>query len=100
VAHSAERAIALASQWQPQVLISDIAMPEVSGYELAGRICQLPDIPRPILIALTGYGQESDRQAALAAGFEEHLTKPIGIPTLQALLERVTKRLSALVAVS
>jgi CheY-like chemotaxis protein len=100
IAHSAETAIALASQWQPQVLISDIAMPEVSGYELAERLCGLSNIPRPMLIALTGYGQESDRQAALAAGFDEHLTKPIGMPTLQELLERVTKRMNSLPAAS
>lgn len=96
IAHSAETALALTSQWQPQVLISDIAMPEVSGYELAERICRLSNIPRPMLIALTGYGQESDRQAALAAGFEEHLTKPIGMPALQSLLERVAKRLGSI----
>lgn len=100
IAHSAETAIALTAQWQPHVLISDIAMPEMSGYELAERICGLSNIPRPMLIALTGYGQESDRQAALAAGFEEHLTKPIGMPTLQSLLERVTKRMNSLRAAS
>jgi signal transduction histidine kinase/ActR/RegA family two-component response regulator len=96
IAHSAETALAVFSQWQPQVVISDIAMPQVSGYELAERICRLSAVPRPMLIALTGYGQESDRQAALAAGFEEHLTKPIGMPVLQALLERLSKRLHAL----
>ena len=96
IAHSAETALAIADHWHPQVLISDIAMPEVSGYELAERIRNSPSIPRPILIALTGYGQESDRQAALTAGFEEHLTKPIGLSTLQELMERIGKRLKPL----
>ncbi len=90
VASSAEEALPIVKQWKPQVVISDIAMPKVSGHELAEQICQMRLVPHPILIALTGYGQESDRQAALAAGFEEHLTKPIGFSTLQAVLARIT----------
>ncbi len=95
IASSAEAALAIVKQWEPQVVISDIAMPEVSGHELAEQICRLQLMPRPILIALTGYGQESDRQAALAAGFEEHLTKPIGFSSLQSLLSRLAKRLNS-----
>jgi signal transduction histidine kinase/ActR/RegA family two-component response regulator len=96
VASSAEEALPIVKQWKPQVVISDIAMPKVSGHELAEQICRMHLVPHPILIALTGYGQESDRQAALAAGFEEHLTKPIGFSTLRALLTRIGPRLHSL----
>ena len=50
----------------------------------------MPLPEQPMLIALTGYGQESDRREALLAGFDRHLTKPIGFPELQELLKSVT----------
>jgi CheY-like chemotaxis protein len=70
----------------PDMVISDVAMPGMSGHDLARHIRSL-DLPRqPFLVAVTGYGQESDRQAALAAGFDKHLTKPVGVATLEQLL--------------
>jgi CheY-like chemotaxis protein/anti-sigma regulatory factor (Ser/Thr protein kinase) len=70
----------------PDIVISDVAMPGMSGYDLAREIRRL-DLPyRPYLVAVTGYGQESDRQEALAAGFDKHLTKPVGVATLEQLL--------------
>jgi signal transduction histidine kinase len=70
----------------PDIVISDVAMPGMSGYDLAREIRRL-DLPqRPYLVAVTGYGQESDRQEALAAGFDKHLTKPVGVGTLEQLL--------------
>jgi CheY-like chemotaxis protein len=70
----------------PDMVISDVAMPGMSGYDLARRIRGL-DLPKqPYLVAVTGYGQESDRQEALAAGFDKHLTKPVGVGTLAQLV--------------
>jgi signal transduction histidine kinase len=70
----------------PDIVISDVAMPGMSGYDLARRVREL-DLPRrPFLVAITGYGQESDKQEALAAGFDLHLTKPVGVSTLEQLL--------------
>jgi signal transduction histidine kinase len=86
VESSAAAALAAVPDYQPEIVISDIAMPELSGYQLARKIRDLPEIPQPVLVALTGYGQESDRQEALAAGFDRHLTKPIGLPELERLL--------------
>lgn len=77
--------------FQPDILISDIAMPEESGYDLAERVKSLPLSKKPIMIALTGYGQESDRQEAIAAGFDLHLTKPIGLPALKKLLAMLSR---------
>jgi signal transduction histidine kinase len=76
----------------PDIVISDIAMPGMSGYELAQQIRALPNLPQPVLIAVTGYGQESDRQRAHAAGFDYHLTKPVGLPDLQQLLASLPPR--------
>ncbi len=70
----------------PDIVISDVAMPGMSGYDLARHIRTLQLPRRPYLVAVTGYGQESDRQAALAAGFDKHLTKPVGVGTLEQLL--------------
>jgi signal transduction histidine kinase/ActR/RegA family two-component response regulator len=98
VAHTASEALGIAPQFLPDLVISDIAMPGVSGYELATEL-QALSLPRPpVLVALTGYGQESDRQESLAAGFHQHLTKPIGITGLEHLLASVESMRAARVA--
>jgi CheY-like chemotaxis protein len=85
-ADSAVAALDQLPSFGPDFVISDIAMPGMSGYDLARRIREL-DLPkRPYLVAITGYGQESDRQEALVAGFDKHLTKPVGVATLEDLL--------------
>ena len=86
VTHMAREALELIPKFQPQVVISDISMPGMTGYELAQRIRQQTLSLQPVLIAHTGYGQESDRLEALTAGFDLHLTKPIGLPALRKLL--------------
>jgi PAS domain S-box-containing protein len=66
----------------------DIGLPGIDGYEVARRIRMIPNAKTMTLVALTGYGQETDKQRALSAGFDEHLTKPVKIELLQALLNR------------
>jgi signal transduction histidine kinase len=90
VANSAAEALGHFPQFTPQVVISDVAMPQMSGHELARSIRRMPLNPQPTLIALTGYGQESDRREAMLAGFDRHLTKPIGFPELQELLQSLS----------
>jgi signal transduction histidine kinase len=85
-ASSATAALEFAPHFAPEVIISDIAMPGLSGYDLARQIRAMADLPQPTLIALTGYGQESDRQQSYDAGFDYHLTKPVGLPALERLL--------------
>ncbi len=70
------------------VALVDIGLPAIDGYEVARRIRMLPNAKTMTLVALTGYGQETDKQRALSAGFDEHLTKPVKIERLQALLNR------------
>lgn len=91
--HNAVEALREMPTLMPEIVISDIAMPGMSGYELAQQIRALPNLPQPVLIAVTGYGQESDRQHARAAGFDYHLTKPVGLANLEQLFAKLPVRL-------
>ena len=84
VASSAHAALALLPTFSPEVALLDIALPEMDGYELARRIAISQTGCR--LIALTGYGSESDRQRARNAGFAAHLTKPVRIAAIIAAI--------------
>jgi CheY-like chemotaxis protein len=64
----------------------------MSGYEVAQRIRQNPQLNDVFLVALTGYGRPADRQAALDAGFDRHITKPVAIQVLANLLAEVGTR--------
>ncbi|MBK7862625.1 MAG: response regulator [Archangiaceae bacterium] len=86
VAHHAEAALALLEKATADVGVLDIGLPGMSGYELAGRVKQ--KWPGMRLIALTGYGQSSDRERALEAGFDAHLVKPIAVEKLEELIAR------------
>jgi PAS domain S-box-containing protein len=70
----------------PDVIFSDIGMPDVDGYELARRIHRTLQAETPYLVALTGYGQESDKLRAKEAGFHQHLVKPVSLAALEQLL--------------
>lgn len=79
-------ALELACEFRPEVALLDIGLPEMSGYELARRLRELPGLETLFLVALTGYGREEDRRAAQDAGFNLHLVKPIDAERLQSLL--------------
>ena len=76
-----------ASAAPPDIALVDIGLPGIDGYEVARRLRADPAMHGVRLIALTGYGQHSDQQRALAAGFDAHLVKPVDIARLMALLE-------------
>jgi PAS domain S-box-containing protein len=90
--HDANAALDEALKDRPDVVISDIAMPEVDGYELARRIRRQPELRGLVLVALTGYGQESDRRQSAEAGFDHHLVKPVSLQVLQDLLASLPQR--------
>ena len=77
VAHSGGGALEIAEQARPLAIILDIGMPDLTGYEVAQRIRLEPWGEHITLIALTGWGQETDRRRAQAAGFDHHCTKPV-----------------------
>lgn len=87
VAYGGEPALALVDEFAPDVGLLDIGLPGMSGYELAARLRgKLGQNLR--LVALTGYGQESDRQRALEAGFDAHLVKPVDTEVLDSLIRQ------------
>jgi CheY-like chemotaxis protein len=92
VANSGREAFELACRLQPDALLLDIGMPELNGYQLAQRIRATGWGRRAMLIAITGWGLEEDKRRALAAGFDEHLTKPFDPAGLEMLLQRAPAR--------
>jgi signal transduction histidine kinase/ActR/RegA family two-component response regulator len=86
----------LLSRQHFDVAVLDIGMPVIDGYELAAQIRTHMGDRAPWLIALTGYGQSSDREKALSSGFDEHMVKPIDLERLIQTLERLTLRPSPL----
>jgi two-component system CheB/CheR fusion protein len=89
VAESATRALERAQATQFDVVVSDIGMPEMNGYELARRLRELPGYSNVPLIAVTGFARYSDRAQALESGFNAHLSKPVNPTTLLDLIERL-----------
>ncbi|HEX5819746.1 MAG TPA: PAS domain-containing protein, partial [Gemmatimonadales bacterium] len=88
VAHDGAAALALADATEPDVLLLDIGMPGINGYELAAAVRARPWGGRAVLVALTGWGHEEDRRRSLAAGFEVHFTKPVDPSALRSVLRR------------
>lgn len=85
--HDAPAALEAALTFRPDVAVVDIGLPVMNGYELARRFRTEPALRRIRLVALTGYGQEQDRQQSAAAGFSAHLVKPVDVEELKAALE-------------
>ncbi len=86
VAFDAPAALAVVEDFRPDVMLIDIGLPVMDGYELARQLRANPQLASARLIAVTGYGQESDRQRAFAAGFNEHMVKPIDLARLEVML--------------
>jgi CheY-like chemotaxis protein len=86
VAHGGRAALSLAQTFRPDVAILDIGMPDLSGYEVAAQIRREPWGEAIVLIALTGWGRDDDRQRATSAGFDQHMTKPVNPEELEAFL--------------
>jgi signal transduction histidine kinase/ActR/RegA family two-component response regulator len=88
LAQDGVRALALASAFRPRTALLDIGLPGMDGYELARRLRELDPADGPLrLVAMTGYGQQSDRAESHAAGFDLHLVKPLDLERVVALFE-------------
>jgi CheY-like chemotaxis protein len=94
IAENGLDALKILQTYKPDVVFSDISMPVMSGHELARRIRERSDLDSVCLVAITGYGQPSDRETAYEAGFDRHLTKPVDFKSLQDLFDElaVSKR--------
>jgi PAS domain S-box-containing protein len=86
IARDGEEAVALAHEFRPEVLLLDIGMPKLNGYDACRRIRGEPWARDALIVALTGWGQESDRRRSRDAGFDHHLVKPVEIDALEAVL--------------
>jgi DNA-binding response OmpR family regulator len=91
IAYDGEEALDAEAKFTPEVVLLDIGMPKLSGYEVARRIRDRRGIA-VLIIAITGWGQEEDRQRAREAGFSYHFIKPVDFEMLLDLIERETPR--------
>jgi two-component system CheB/CheR fusion protein len=92
VAHDGYAALELAHAKEPRVLLVDIGLPGMDGYEVARRARKDPRLQGAILFALTGYGRDDDRKTALAAGFDGHLVKPVTVEALEEIVAQSASR--------
>jgi two-component system, sensor histidine kinase len=86
VAHDGRQGLDTFASFHPDAVILDVGMPEIDGYEVAQRIRSMNNGRKPLLIALSGWGQESDQRRSRAAGFDHHVVKPPDIKALRELL--------------
>ena len=85
-AENGEQGLRAAERLRPDIVLCDIGLPDIDGFEVARRIRARTDLAVSRLIALTGYGQAEDMRQAIKAGFDAHLTKPVNLDQLMALL--------------
>jgi signal transduction histidine kinase/DNA-binding response OmpR family regulator len=85
VYHDGPTAVAAADELKPEVVLLDIGLPEMNGFEVARRLRTHPDLTQTLLVAVTGYGQDQDLRRSREAGFDHHLVKPIDPATLQTI---------------
>jgi DNA-binding response OmpR family regulator len=88
VATTGEQAIDLADTWRPQIVLLDIGLPGMNGYQVAEAIRATDWGPGILLVAITGWGADADRARARQVGFDEYWTKPLELWRLIALLAR------------
>ncbi len=80
-------ALAMAAEHRPEIVLLDIGLPGMTGYEVAQRLRDVPGLERALLVAVTGYGQREDRRRTREAGFEHHLVKPVEPEKLRELID-------------
>jgi CheY-like chemotaxis protein len=84
--HDGLAAVEVAPRYRPDVVLLDIGLPGIDGYEVARRLRRRSELDGLLVVAVTGYGQEGDRQRAREAGFDHHLVKPVDLEILRRLL--------------
>ena len=88
-AHNGTSGILKARELQPDIIICDIGLPDMSGYEVAKLIRKDSVIQNTFMIALSGYAQHEDIEKSIEAGFNRHLGKPVSLDTLQLVLNDI-----------
>ncbi|WP_066336630.1 response regulator [Azohydromonas lata] len=86
--HDGAAALQAAPAWRPDIVLLDIGLPGLNGYEVARRLRADPALAGTLLVALTGWGSEGDKRRSAEAGFDAHLTKPVALDDVEAVLAR------------
>jgi CheY-like chemotaxis protein len=84
--HDGLEAVAVAARLRPDVILLDIGLPSLNGYDVCRRIREQPESGAPLIVALTGWGQEEDKRRSSEAGFDNHLVKPVNLKVLVTLI--------------
>ena len=92
VAFDGPSALETAATFHPDVVLLDLGLPVMDGFEVAQRLKALPEREGLELVAITGYGQDIDRQRTRESGFDEHMVKPVRLDALEAWLRWTQKR--------
>jgi CheY-like chemotaxis protein len=90
--HDGSATLQAALDYRPNVVLLDIGLPGLNGYEVAKWIRQEPVLRGIMLVGITGYGQETDRQRSQEAGFDHHLVKPADFGKVQQILATVSEK--------
>ena len=86
VAHGGSEALQRVGEFKPDLVLLDLGLPGMSGYEVARAIRARPQLGRPLLVAVTGWGAPDDRLKSKQAGLDDHLTKPVDISTIEHMI--------------
>ncbi len=92
IVHDGPSTLQAALDYRPDVVLLDIGLPGLDGFEVAKRLKQHPMLSGIVLVAMTGYGQESDHQRSQEAGFDHHLVKPVDFGKVQQILATVSEQ--------
>jgi CheY-like chemotaxis protein len=86
-AHDGEEALRAATRLRPDVVLLDLGMPPPDGFEIAQRLRAMPELGAKVkIVAVTGWGQQADRERSRASGFDLHLVKPLGMDDVRRAL--------------
>jgi PAS domain S-box-containing protein len=86
VLDNGSQALGMSVEWQPDIMLLDIGLPDIDGFEVARRLRTMPELKNMCLIACTGYGGDDDLRLMAEAGFDGHLIKPVGVADLERIL--------------
>jgi len=94
IAYDGAQALEMAAHLEPHVVLMDIGLPKMDGYEAARQMRNLPGMRAALIVALTGWGQGEDRRRSREAGFDHHLVKPVALDDLQTVLTQPGRQVS------